>query len=89
MTDNIKFKKCNIIICLIRRLSTTLPRNALLTTYKSFVRPHLDYGDVLYDKPNNENFQNKSGKAQYHVVNNIFKDQNTSSQLTHKIYLMQ
>ena len=42
-----------------------LPRNALLTIYKSFVRPHLDYGDILYDKPNNENFQNKSEKVQY------------------------
>ena len=31
----------------------------LLTMYKSFVRPHLGYGDILYDKPNNENFQNK------------------------------
>ena len=42
-----------------------LPRNALLTIYKSFIRPHLDYGDILYDKPNNENFQNKIEKVQY------------------------
>ena len=43
-----KIKKCNRIISLIRRLSVTLPRNALLTIYESFVRPHLDYGDILY-----------------------------------------
>ena len=24
---------------------------ALLIIYKSFIRPHLDYGDILYDKP--------------------------------------
>ena len=60
-----KIKKCNRIIGLIRRLSINLPRNALLTIYKSFVRPHLDYGDILYDKPNNENFQNKLAKVQY------------------------
>ena len=60
-----KIKKCNRIIDLIRRLSINLPRNALLTIYKSFVRPHLDYGDILYDKPNNENFQNKLEKDQY------------------------
>ena len=30
-----------------------LPRHSLLTIYKSFVRPHLDYGDILYDQPNN------------------------------------
>ena len=33
--------------------------NALLTIYKSFRRSLLDYSDILYDKPNNENFQNK------------------------------
>ena len=60
-----KIKKCNKIIGLIRQLSVTLPRNALLTIYKSFVRPHLDYGDILYDKPNNEHFQNKLEKVQY------------------------
>ena len=62
-----KIKKCNRIIGLIRRLSINLPRNALLTIYKSFVRSHLDYGDILYDKPNNENFQNKFEKVQYRV----------------------
>ena len=50
---------------LIRRLSITLPRNALLTIYKSFVRPHLNYDDILYGKPNNQNFQNKLEKVQY------------------------
>ena len=34
-----KIKKFKRIIGLIRRLSVTLPRNALLTIYKSFVRP--------------------------------------------------
>ena len=42
-----------------------LPRNALLTTYKSLIKRHLNYGDILYDKPNNENFQNKMEKVQY------------------------
>ena len=42
-----KIKKCNKMIGLIRRLSVNLPRNALLTIYKSFIRPHLDYGDIL------------------------------------------
>ena len=42
-----------------------LPRNALLTIYESFIRPQLDYGDMLYDKSNNENFQNKIEKVQY------------------------
>ena len=50
---------------LIKRLSINLPRNALLTIYKSFIRPHLHYGDILYDNPNNKNFQSKLEKVQY------------------------
>ena len=46
-------------------MSINLSRNVLLTIYKSFIRPHLDYGDILYDNPNNENFQSKLEKAQY------------------------
>ena len=57
-----KIKKCNKLIGLMKRLSINLLRNALLTIYKSFVRPHLDYGDILYDNPNNENFQSKLEK---------------------------
>ena len=66
-----KIKKCNKIIGVIRRLSITLPRNALLTIYKSFVRPHLNYGGILYDNPNNENLQNKSEKVQYRACLSI------------------
>ena len=62
---NQKIKKCNNLIGLIRRLSVHLPRNALLTIYKSFVRPNLDYGDILYDKPDNQSFQSKLEKVQY------------------------
>ena len=49
----------------IRQLSVNLFHNALLTIYKSFLRPHLHYADILYDKPNNKNFQNKMEKVQY------------------------
>ena len=58
-------KKCNKLIGLIRKLSVNVSRNALLTIYKSFIRPHLDYGDILYHKSENENFQNKLEKVQY------------------------
>ena len=60
-----KIKKCNKIVGLIRRLSVNLPHNALLTIYKSLIRPYLDYGGILYDKPSNDNFQNKMEKVQY------------------------
>ena len=58
-------KKLRSVIGLMKRLSINLPRNALLTIYKSFIRPHLDYGDILYDNLNHENFQNKLEKVQY------------------------
>ena len=60
-----KIKKCNKLIGLIKRLSVNLPRNPLLAIYKSFIRTHLNHGDTLYDKPNNENLQNKIEKVQH------------------------
>ena len=60
-----KIKKCYKIIGVIKRLSVSVPRKALLTIYKSFIRPHLDYGDILYDKLENQNFQNELEKVQY------------------------
>ena len=49
----------------MKGLLVNLPQSALLTIYKSFIRPHLEYGDILYDKPDNEHFQNKIEKVQY------------------------
>lgn len=43
----------------IKRLSVNFPRAALLRICKSFIRPHLDYGDFNYDRQNNESFKNK------------------------------
>ena len=64
--DN-KIKKCYKIIGLIKGLPTSVLTKALLTIYKSFIRPHLDHGDILYDKPENQNFQNKLENVQYKV----------------------
>ena len=51
-----KCSKFNKEIGIIKKLQNTLPRQALLTIYKSFVRPHLDYGDIIYDQPYKDNF---------------------------------
>ena len=42
--------KTNRTIGLLRKLQGLLPRAVLITVYKAFVRPHLDYGNVLYDQ---------------------------------------
>ena len=31
-------------------LQNTLPRKSLITIFKSYIRPHLDYGDIIYDR---------------------------------------
>ena len=62
-----KINKCNRIIVNMRRLSVTLSRKSLLTIYKSFVRPLLDYADIIYDKPYNESFKEKLEAVQYNA----------------------
>ena len=51
--------KIHEIIELLRKLQNLLPRIALTTIYKAFVRPHLDYGDILYDQAFNLSFRQK------------------------------
>ena len=48
--------KVSRTIALLCQLQPVLPRQALITIYKSFIRPYLDYGDILYDKAFNESF---------------------------------
>ena len=45
-----------------------LLRHSRITTYKSFVRPHLDYGDIIYDQPKNESFNQKTEGIQYNAA---------------------
>ena len=51
----------------MRRLSVTLSRKSLLTIHKSFVRPLLDYADIIYDKPYNESLKEKLEAVQYNA----------------------
>ena len=51
-------------IGVIQKLNKTFPCHFLITIYKSFVRPHLYYGDIIYDQPNNESFTQKMERIQ-------------------------
>ena len=62
-----KTAKANKGIGIIRKLSHLLPRESLITIYKSFVRPYIDPGDIIYDQPNNEHFCNMIERVQYNV----------------------
>ena len=59
--------KTNKTIGLLRKLQNTIPRQALVTIYKAFVRPHLDYGHILYDQAHNASFHQKLEKMQYNA----------------------
>ena len=63
-----KIKKAVKGISVIEKLNVTLSRSFLLTTYKSFIRPHLDYGDVIYDQPNNNRLSEKIESVQYNAA---------------------
>jgi len=62
------FAKVNKPIALLRKLRTILPRSALLTIYKSFIRPHLDYSDIIYDQAFNNSFHQKLESIQYNAA---------------------
>ncbi|MEM6812740.1 MAG: reverse transcriptase domain-containing protein, partial [Pseudomonadota bacterium] len=62
-----KLSKANKGIGLINRLRKFLPRDSLFTIYKAFVRPHLDYGDIIYDHPGNASFSQKLESIQYNA----------------------
>ena len=50
-----------------RKLQSILPRSGRLSIYKSFIRPHLDYGDIIYDQAYNASFHQKLELLQYNA----------------------
>ena len=45
-----------------------MPRSSLLTIYNSFIRPYLDYGDIIYDQAYNASFRQKLDSIQYNAA---------------------
>ena len=60
--------KVNKTIGLLRKLQNTLPRPSLLTIYKSFIKLHLNNGDIIYDQVYNVSFQQRVENIQYNAV---------------------
>ena len=67
--DHLKMilNKVNKTIGLLCKLHNILPRSALLIIYKSFIRPHLHYGDIIYDQAHNTPFHQKLELLQYNA----------------------
>ena len=60
--------KVNKTIGLLHKLQNTLPRTSLITILKSFIRPHLDYGDITYDQAYNTSFHQNFESIKYNAV---------------------
>ena len=63
-----KLTTVNKLTSTLRKLYHYMPRDSLVTIYKSFIRPHLDYADVIFDKPSNATFSNRIESAQYNAA---------------------
>ena len=51
--------KINKGIAVIKKLRYNVPRKSLITIYKAFLRPLIDYGDIIYDQAQHESFCEK------------------------------
>ena len=69
-TEHLKtiFQKTNKTIGLLHKLQSLLPSTPLTIIYKSFIRSHLDYGDMIYDQTFNMSFQQKMENIQHNAV---------------------
>ena len=58
--QNVSNKTSKIHMFLLWKIQNILRRSVLLTIYKCFIRPHLDYGNSFYDQAYNLSFHEKS-----------------------------
>ena len=58
----------NKLTAVLRKLQTVLPRHSLLTICKAFIRSHLDYCDVIYDKIFNESWHKNLKSVQFNAA---------------------
>ena len=61
-------KSTNNVMALLTKLRHSIPRKPLLSIYKTFLRPHLDHCDVIYEKPHNEKFTDTLESIQYNAA---------------------
>ena len=59
--------KVNKTIGLLLKFQLILPRHSLITIYKIFIRPHLNYGDEIYNRAFNESFHQRFESIRYNA----------------------
>ena len=52
----------------MRKYKLTLPSHFLITIHKTFIRPHLDYGDVIYNRAFSESYHKRLESIRYNVA---------------------
>ena len=60
--------KVNKTIGLLHKVHNTLPRTSLITIFKSFIRPLLDYGYIIYVQAYNTSFHQNIESIQYNTA---------------------
>ena len=60
--------KVNKTISQLRKLHNVLPRLSLLSIYKSFIRSHVGYGDIIFDQAYTASFRQKIESVQYNLA---------------------
>ena len=60
-----KISKVNKGIDVIKKVHHVLPGRTLLTIYKLFIKPNMDYGDLIWDQRHNNSFCSKIECVQY------------------------
>ena len=60
--------KLNKGILVIKKLRHNLPRKLLVTMYKAFLIPLIDYGDIIYAQLQTESFCEKIESVQYKAI---------------------
>lgn len=68
---NNKTSKATKDIGLFRKFQLIISRRSLFIIYESFIRPHDDYCDVIYDELSNASFPNKIEWVQYNAARAI------------------
>ena len=60
--------KVNRIIGLLWKFQQVFPRTSLITIYKAFIRPQLDYVDVIFDQAFDNSFHQRLESIQYNAA---------------------
>ena len=85
---NATTKKENYTTAFLRRNLTTCPRNIKLQTYKSLVRPQLEYAGVVWDNSTKKNI-NAVKKVQRRAARYIMNDYSQTSSVTYMLEELQ